>query len=153
MAQNGVYVGPHRPNYTSSLSEYILQSILPPIEAGEISNNDSLRIKYFLCSLIKNAFMWFTMLPANSIHVWTRLERLFNEQLYMGQSKISLKELSNVRRKFSEPVNDYWNRYHFLKARCFTQVPEHELVEMAVGGLDYSIRKKLDTQYLRDMAQ
>jgi hypothetical protein len=26
-------------------------------------------------------------------------------------------------------------------------------VEMVVGGLDYSIRKKLDTQYLRDMAQ
>ena len=24
---------------------------------------------------------------------------------------------------------------------------------MAVGGLDYSIRKKLDTQYLRDMTQ
>lgn len=30
---------------------------------------------------------------------------------------------------------------------------EHELVEMVVSGLDYSIRKKLDTQYLRDMAQ
>ena len=30
---------------------------------------------------------------------------------------------------------------------------EHELVEIAAGGLDYSIRKKLDTQYLRDMAQ
>lgn len=33
------------------------------------------------------------------------------------------------------------------------QVLEHELVEMAAGGLDYSIRKKLDIQYLRDMAQ
>jgi len=32
-------------------------------------------------------------------------------------------------------------------------VPEHELVEMAAGGLDYSILKKLDTQHLRDMAQ
>jgi len=32
-------------------------------------------------------------------------------------------------------------------------VHEHELVEMATGGLDYSIRKKLDTQHLRDMAQ
>jgi len=32
-------------------------------------------------------------------------------------------------------------------------VPEHELAEMAAGGLDYSIRKKLDNQYLRDMAQ
>jgi len=40
-----------------------------------------------------------------------------------------------------------------LKARCFTKVLEHELVEMAAGGLDYSIRKKLDTKHLRDMAQ
>jgi hypothetical protein len=32
-------------------------------------------------------------------------------------------------------------------------VPEHELVEMAAGGLDYSTQKKLDTQHLRDMAQ
>lgn len=30
---------------------------------------------------------------------------------------------------------------------------EHELVEMVAGGLDYSIRKKLNTQYLRDIAQ
>lgn len=37
--------------------------------------------------------------------------------------------------------------------RCFTQVPEHDLIEMVVGGLDYSIRKKLDTQYLKDMTQ
>lgn len=33
------------------------------------------------------------------------------------------------------------------------QVHEHELVEMTDGGLDYSIRNKLDTQYLRDMTQ
>ena len=30
---------------------------------------------------------------------------------------------------------------------------ERELVEMVVGGLDYSIQKRLDTQYLRGMAQ
>ncbi|MCH97963.1 hypothetical protein A2U01_0018961, partial [Trifolium medium] len=71
----------------------------------------------------------------------------------MGQSKISLKELASVRRKAPESINDYLNRFRLLKARCFTQVPEHELVEMAAGGLDYSIRKKLDTQYLRDMAR
>lgn len=40
-----------------------------------------------------------------------------------------------------------------MKARFFTQIPEQELVEMAAGGLEFSMRKKLDTQYLRDMAQ
>ena len=62
-------------------------------------------------------------------------------------------ELSSIKRKFIEPIDDYLNRFCLLKSRCFTVVPEHELVEMAAGGLDYSIRKKLDTQYLRDMAQ
>ena len=71
----------------------------------------------------------------------------------MGQSNISLKVLASVKRPLSESIDDYLNRFRLLKARCFTQVLEHELVEMVVGGLDYSIRKKLDTQHLRDMAQ
>ena len=172
-------IGFHRPNFTSPLSEYILQTDLPPrgkvpkftkfsgdtteftvehvarylIEAGKIVNNENLRIKYFPSSLTKNAFTWFTTLPANSIHNWNQLERLFHEQFYMGQTKISLKELASVKRRFTEPIDEYLNRFRLLKARCFTQVPEHELVERATGGLDYSIRKKLDTQYLKDMAQ
>lgn len=71
----------------------------------------------------------------------------------MEQSKITLKELDSIKSEFSEQINDYLNRFRLFKARCFTQVPGHELVEMAAGGLDDSIRKKLDTQYLRDMAR
>jgi len=71
----------------------------------------------------------------------------------MGQSKISLKELTSIRRRMHDSIDDYLNRFRLLKATCFTVVPEHELVKMAASGLDYSIRKKLDTQYLRDMAQ
>lgn len=71
----------------------------------------------------------------------------------MGQSKISLKELANVRQKLPESIDDYLNRFSFLEKIYFLQVPEHELVEMAAAGLDCSIRKKLDTQYLMDMAQ
>jgi len=52
---------------------------------------------------------------------------------------------ASVRRKTTKSIDDYLNRFRLLKARCFTQVPEHELVEMAAGGLDYSIRNKLDT--------
>lgn len=105
-------------------------------------------MRYFPSSLTKNAFTWFTTLPAHSINDLTRLERLFHEQLYMGKSKISVKELSSVKRKFAEIIDDYLNRFRLLKMRCLTQVPEHVLVEMDVGGLDYSIRKKLDTQYI-----
>ncbi|XP_050897703.1 uncharacterized protein LOC127104564 [Lathyrus oleraceus] len=78
---------------------------------------------------------------------------MFHEQFYIGKTKISLKELASIKRKFTEPIDDYLNRFRLLKARCFTQIAEHELVEMAAGGLDYLIRKNLDTQYLRDMTQ
>ncbi|XP_058741809.1 uncharacterized protein LOC131614204 [Vicia villosa] len=179
MAQNDLNIGLRRPNYISPLSDYVLQTELPRghkvpkftkfsrdtsksttehiarymTEAGDLANNEDLRMKYFPNSLTKNAFTWFTMLPPNSIDTWAQLERLFHEQFYIGQTNISLKELASIKRKFTEPIDDYLNRFHLLKTRCFTVVPKHELVEMTVGGLDYSIRKKLDTQYLRDMAQ
>lgn len=114
-------------------------------EVGDIANNENLKMKYFTSSLTKNALTWFTMLPPNSIHTWIQLEKNFHEQFYRGHSKISLKELANVKRKIPESIDEYLNRFRLIKARCFTQVPGHELVEMAAGGLDYSIRKKLDT--------
>ncbi|XP_050895399.1 uncharacterized protein LOC127102024 [Lathyrus oleraceus] len=179
MTHNGLNTGLRRPNYSSPLSEYVLQTELPRgckipkftkfpgdtsesiiehiarymTEAGDLANSENLRMKYFPSSLTKNAFTWFTTLPPNSIDAWPQLERLFHEQFYMGQTKISLKELANIKRNFTEPIDDYLNKFRLLKSRCFTIVPEHELVEMAAGGLNYSIRKKLDTQHLRDMAQ
>lgn len=147
MAQNGVNVVLHRPNYSSSWSEYILQIEFPrlkvpkftnflgdtsesivehvaryPTKVGDLPNNKNLRIKHFPSFLTKNAFTWFTTLPASSIHDWTRLEILFHEQFYMGRSKISLKQLASIKYKLSEPIDDCLNRFHLLKARCFTQV-------------------------------
>lgn len=162
MVRNGVNFGLKWPNYTSPLAEYVLQTDAPLrtkipkftkfagdttestvehvarylIEAGDMSNNKNHRMKLFPSSLTKNAFTWFTTLPHNSIHSRNQFERMFHEQFYMGQTKISLKELASVRRKFIEPIDDYLYRFRLLKARCFTQVPEHELVEMAAGGLD-----------------
>jgi len=179
LAQNGFNMDLRRPNVTSALSEYVLMTELPRnwkvpkftkfagetnkftvehiarslIEAGDIANSENLKMKYFPSSLTKNAFTWFTTLPLNSIHCWTQLEKAFHGQFYMGQCKISLKELASVRRRTHESIDDYLNRFRLLKARYFIVVPEHELVEMAVGGLDYSVQKKLDTQYLRDMTQ
>jgi len=123
------------------------------MEVSDLENNENLKMKYFPSSLTKNAFTWFTTLPPHSIFSWNELEKAFHEQFYMGQCKISLKELANVRRKTHESIDDHLNRFRLLKARCFTSVPEHELVEIAAGGLDYSVRMKLDTQYLRDIAQ
>lgn len=83
MAQNGVNMGLQRPNYTSSLSEYVLQTELPRgwkvpkftkfvgdtnestvehialylTEEGDIENNENLRMRYFPNSLKKCLYM------------------------------------------------------------------------------------------------
>jgi hypothetical protein len=93
MAQNGLNIGLHRPNFVSPLSELVLQSKLPRgckipkftkfvgdtnestvehitqylIEAGDLANDENLRLKYFPKSLTKNAFTWFTTLTPHSI--------------------------------------------------------------------------------------
>ena len=89
MAQNGLNTGIRRPNYYSPIVDYVMHTDLPRgykvpkftkfagdtnestvkhiarylTEAGDIENNENLRIKYFPSSLTKNAFTWFTTLP------------------------------------------------------------------------------------------
>jgi hypothetical protein len=125
LTQNGFNMVLQRPEYVSALSEYVLmeelhrgwkvpkstkfggetnESIVEHItryltEAGDITNNENLRLKYFPSSLTKNAFTRFTTLPPCSTFNWSQLEKAFHEKFYMGQSKISLKELASVRRK------------------------------------------------------
>ena len=82
MAQNGLNIGLHRPSFFSPLSELVLQSELPrgykvPMftkfardtvehiaryltKAGDLENDENLRLKFFPNSLTKNAFTWFT---------------------------------------------------------------------------------------------
>ena len=122
-------------------------------EYGDMSNNENLRVNYFPSSLIKAAFTCFTTLPPNSIDSWTKLEKLFHERFFEGHSKTSLVELSNIKRRFAETIDDYLNKFRSLKSRCFTQVPEPELVQMAAGGLDYSIRKKIDLTFVKSMPE
>jgi len=54
------------------------------MEAGDIVNNENLKMKYFASSLTKNAFTWFTTLLPHSISSWNQLEKAFHEQFCMG---------------------------------------------------------------------
>ena len=87
--QNGISPGLQKPMYSSPLPYFVLQTELPrgwkvpkftkfsgdieesigeyvaryKTDAGDIANNEDLKLKYFPSSLTKNAFTWFTMLP------------------------------------------------------------------------------------------
>nr|KYP70906.1 hypothetical protein KK1_010146 [Cajanus cajan] len=123
------------------------------VECGDLANNEYLKMKYFPSSLTKHAFTWFTTLPPNSIHTWVQLEGSFHEHFFREETKVSIVDLMNIKRQSNETLDDYLNRFRQLKSRCYTNIPEHELVRIAATGLDFSIRKKLVNEQLRDMAQ
>ncbi|XP_050875138.1 uncharacterized protein LOC127078750 [Lathyrus oleraceus] len=144
MARNGMSATLQRPLYASPLAEFILQTESPRgtsvpkytkfggeygestiehiarylTEFGDLAHNECLRVKNFPSSLTKVAFTWFTSLAPNSIDSWTKLEKKFYEQFYEGHCKISLAELSSIKRRFVESIDDYRNRFRSLKARC-----------------------------------
>ncbi|XP_057432903.1 uncharacterized protein LOC130725716 [Lotus japonicus] len=168
-----------RPNFTSPFSEVVLQAELPRgwkvpkvtkfsgdtgestvehiaryrLEICDLANNELLKMKYFPSSLTKNAFTWFTTLPPNSIHNWNELEGAFHEQFFRGETKVTLMDLVNVKRQPNESIDDCLIRFKHMETRCSTHVPEFELVKMAIGGLDYSIKKNLVNDEFIDMTQ
>ncbi|XP_058775237.1 uncharacterized protein LOC131649493 [Vicia villosa] len=126
MANNSLNTGLRRPNYTSPVADYILQTELPrgtKVPKFTKFSRDTSE------STVEHIARYLT-----EADTWAHLERMFHELFYMGQTKISLKELASINRKFIEPIDDYLNRFRLLKSRCFTVVPEHELVEMAAGA-------------------
>ena len=90
------------------------------IKLGDLVVNEYLRMKCFPNSLTKNVITWFTMLPPQSVQIWIQLEKNFHEQFHTGQSKISLIELSSFKQKSIESIDQYLNKFRFLKVRCFT---------------------------------
>ena len=110
LTRSRVNVGLRRPNYSSHFPDYIRQVELPreckvpkftkfvgdanettikhiaryETEAGDIANDEGLKLRYFPNSLTKNTFNWFTTLTPNSICTWEQLEGIFHEQFYVG---------------------------------------------------------------------
>ncbi|XP_050909625.1 uncharacterized protein LOC127123450 [Lathyrus oleraceus] len=143
MARNGMSATLQRQLYASPLAEFILQTESPRgtrvpkytkfggesgestiehiarylLESGDLAHNECLRVKNIPSSLTKATFTWFTYLAPNSIDSWAKLEKKFHEQFYEGHSKISLAELSSIKRRFAESIDDYLNRFRSLKAR------------------------------------
>ncbi|XP_050878733.1 uncharacterized protein LOC127082536 [Lathyrus oleraceus] len=148
MAQNRLNLGFCQPNYTYPITELVLQTELPK---GWKFPKFTKFVGDATDSTVEHIARYTTKV----------MDMTNNENLRLRYFPSSLTKNAFTWFTMLPPnsIND-WNqlekllhKFRLLKANCFTHLPEHELVEMAAGGLFYSIRKKLDTQYLRDIAQ
>ena len=98
--------------FVGELKESIVEHVARfQIECGDLTIDEFLKMKYFLSSLTKNVFTWFTILPPNLIYTWAQLERMFHEHFFRGEAKVSVMNLETNKCFNSETIEDYLNRF------------------------------------------
>ncbi|XP_050895910.1 uncharacterized protein LOC127102601 [Lathyrus oleraceus] len=147
MARNGMGATLQRPLYASPLAEFILQAEAPRGmkvpkytkfggDSGESTIEHVARYLTESGDLAHNECLRVKNFPSSltkAAFTW-----------FTSLAPSSIDSWAKLEKKFHEQS---------LKTRCFTQVPEHELVQMATGGFDYSIRKKIDPTFVKSMSQ
>ena len=90
------------------------------------------------------AFSWFASLPPNSVQSWNELEQKFYDHFYNGDNEVKITDLTSVRQGRDESVSNYFKRFKDIKNRCFLNIPEKDLAEIALGGLRSCLRERLE---------
>jgi hypothetical protein len=108
---------------------------------GMILVSDPLRVRFFLQSLTRPAFGWYTSLGPDSIRTWKQLEEQFHIQYHSEAAKTGIADLAQVRQKQGETVSEYIQRFREDENGCYsTRITEKEVVELASLGLAKTIK-------------
>nr|AAM08874.1 Hypothetical protein with similarity to putative retroelements [Oryza sativa Japonica Group] len=117
---------------------------------GEVSATDALRVRLFPS---RSAFTWFSALPYNFVHTWADLERQFHKYFYSGIHQMKLSDLTSIKQKHDESVQDYIQRFRDMRNRCFSfALTDSQLADLAFQGLLAPTREKFATQEFESLA-
>ncbi|XP_016199521.1 uncharacterized protein LOC107640520 [Arachis ipaensis] len=122
------------------------------VEIGNLADDENLKMKFFLSSLTKNPFTWFSNLRPNSITIWNQLETTFHTQFYRGEMNVAVTDLVALKREDGETINNYLIRFKNARSRCYVSLPESEVVKIATMGLGFYMRRKLLNVHIPDLA-
>ncbi len=89
-------------------------------QCGEASVVDALKVRLFPLSLSGSAFTWFSSLPYNSVQGWVDLEKQFHSYFYSGTHEMKLSDLTVVRQRHDETVQDYIQRFRDMRNKCYS---------------------------------
>ena len=107
-------------------------------------------MRLFPNSLIGISFTWYANFPANSVHNWQEMEEAFHSKLYQTEPEVSMTDLSRLHQLSGEPVEDYIRHFRKLKFKWKLIILEIEFVKMAIGGMNFELRKKFELIEFRD---
>ncbi len=122
-------------------------------QCGEASANDALRVRLFPLSLSGSAFTWFSNLPYNFINSLADLEKQFHSYFYSGVHEMKLTDVTSIRQKHDESVQDYIQRFRDMRNRCYSLVLlDSQLADLAFQDLLAPIREKFLAQDFESLA-
>ncbi|KAI5323866.1 hypothetical protein L3X38_032939 [Prunus dulcis] len=71
------------------------------------------------------------------------MEQIFHEQFYRLEPEFLMANLAKMRQGSNVSVQEYLGKFREAKARCTVNMPEHEFVKLAQGGLLLDLGRSL----------
>ncbi|XP_062213734.1 uncharacterized protein LOC133914699 [Phragmites australis] len=102
---------------------------------GDTANNPSLLLRQFSASLTGAAFHWYSRLPAGSVPSWVAMKELFKSHFITMRKDISILELSQIKQRRDERIEDYIVRFRNNYVRLAREMHPEDAVQMCIHGM------------------
>ncbi|KAM0857946.1 hypothetical protein ACQ4PT_048133 [Festuca glaucescens] len=102
---------------------------------GDTANSSSLLLRQFSGSLTGPAFHWYSRLPVGSISSWSGMKEVFRKHFVAMKKDFSVVELSQVRQRREESIDDYIVRFRNSYVRLAREMHLEDAIEMCVHGM------------------
>jgi hypothetical protein len=102
---------------------------------GDTTNNAFLLLRQFSGSLTGPAFHWYSRLPVGSISTWAGMKEIFKKHFVAMKKDFSIVELSQVKQKHNESIDDYVVRFRNSYVRLAREMHLEDAIEMCVNGM------------------
>jgi hypothetical protein len=124
------------------------------LQCGEVSANDTLKLRMFPLSLYGTTFTWFTSLSPNYIFTWAQLEQKIHEYFYSADTELKLSHLTAVKQKHNEPIADYTRGFRDTRNQCFNlNISDKDLADTTYLGLSPHLKEKLESHVFSNVSQ
>ena len=102
---------------------------------GDTARSPSLLLRQFSASLTGAAFHWYSRLPAGSIHNWATMKHMFRSHFVSMNKEITILELSQIRQRRDEKIEDYMIRFRNNYVRLTREMHVEDAVQMCIHGM------------------
>lgn len=105
------------------------------VARGDTANSSSLLLCQFSGSLTGPAFHWYIRLLVGSISNWASMKEVFRKHFMTMKKDLMIVELTQVRQKRDEAIDDYIVRFWNSYVRLARKMELEDAIKMCVHGM------------------